>query len=48
MAKAVVSIDRFRAKYGNLESEEMTAQLASLAEQFLHEPAAEKKLAVSR
>lgn len=48
MAKAVVPIDRFRAKYGNLESEAMTAQLASLAEQFLHEPAAEKKLAVSR
>jgi nanoRNase/pAp phosphatase (c-di-AMP/oligoRNAs hydrolase) len=48
MAKAVVSIDRFRTKYGNLESDEMTAQLAALAEQFLHEPAAEKKLAVSR
>ena len=48
MAKAVVPIDHFRAKYGNLESDAMTAQLASLAEQFLHEPAAEKKLAVSR
>ena len=48
MAKAVVPIDRFRAKYGNLESEAMTAQLATLAEQFLHEPAAEKKLAMSR
>ena len=48
MAKAVVPIDRFRAKFGNLESEAMTAHLASLAEQFLHEPAAEKKLAISR
>jgi nanoRNase/pAp phosphatase (c-di-AMP/oligoRNAs hydrolase) len=48
MAKAVVPIERFRAKFGNLEADAMTAQLASLAEQFLHEPAAEKKLAVSR
>jgi nanoRNase/pAp phosphatase (c-di-AMP/oligoRNAs hydrolase) len=48
MAKAVVPIDRFRMKYGNLEADAMTAHLASLAEQFLHEPAAEKKLAVSR
>ena len=48
MAKAVVPIERFRTKFGNLESDAMTSQLASLAEQFLHEPAAEKKLAVSR
>jgi nanoRNase/pAp phosphatase (c-di-AMP/oligoRNAs hydrolase) len=48
MAKAVVSIERFRAKFGNLEGDAMTAHLAGLAEQFLHEPAADKKLAVSR
>ena len=47
MAKAVVPIERFRAKYGNLVAEEMTAKLAEMAEQFLHEPA-DKKLVASR
>lgn len=48
MAKAVVPIDRFRAKYGNLDAVEFTARLAEMAEQFLHEPTTEKKLVSSR
>ena len=48
MAKAVVPIDRFRAKYGNLEGEAVAAKLAELADQFLHEAAAEKKLTAAR
>ena len=48
MAKAVVPIDRFRAKYGDLDSAAMTQRLAEMADQFLHEPAAEKKLSVAR
>jgi nanoRNase/pAp phosphatase (c-di-AMP/oligoRNAs hydrolase) len=48
MAKAVVPLDRFRAKHGNLDAEALTARLAEMAEQFLHEPAAEKKLVSSR
>src|SRR6516225_10899705 len=44
MAKAVVPIDRFRGKYGDLQGAAMTDRLAEMAEQFLHEPAAEKKL----
>ena len=39
MAKAVVPIDRFRAKHGDLDPEAFTARLAEMAEQFLHEPA---------
>src|SRR4051794_29303622 len=48
MAKAVVPIDRFRAKYGDLEGPALTARLAQMAEQFLHEPTAEKKLTAAR
>ncbi len=48
MAKAVVPIDRFRAKYGSLDADAFTGRLAEMAEQFLHEPAAEKKLVTSR
>jgi len=48
MAKAVVPIDRFRAKYGDLQGTGMTARLAEMAEQFLHEPATEKKLTAAR
>ena len=48
MAKAVVPIERFRAKYGNLEGEAVAAKLADMAVQFLHEPAAEKKLTAAR
>jgi len=48
MAKAVVPVDRFREKFGELEGPALTARLAEMAEQFLHEVAAEKKLSVAR
>src|SRR6266478_2889076 len=35
MAKAIVPMDRFRAKYGDLEAPELTQRLADMAEQFL-------------
>ncbi|HEX5474288.1 MAG TPA: DHH family phosphoesterase [Vicinamibacterales bacterium] len=44
MAKAVVPLDAFRAKYGALDPAAMTARLAEMADQFLHEPAPERKL----
>lgn len=47
MAKAVVPIDRFRAKFGNLDPASMTARLAEMAEQFLHEAVVEKKLSIA-
>ena len=48
MAKAVVPVDRFHAKYGDLDGGALTQRLAEMADQFLHEPAAEKKLSVAR
>jgi hypothetical protein len=41
-------VERFRAKYGDLQGAAMTVRLADMAEQFLHEPAADKKLTVAR
>ena len=43
MAKAVVPIEKFREKFGELSGPAITARIAEMAEQFLHEPAAEKK-----
>ena len=43
MAKAVVPIDRFRQKFGDLAGPDLTARIAEMADQFLHEPASEKK-----
>ena len=43
MAKAVVPIERFRQKFGDLAGPDLTARIAEMAEQFLHEPASEKK-----
>jgi len=43
MAKAVVPIERFREKFGELHGPAITARIAEMAEQFLHEPVAEKK-----
>jgi nanoRNase/pAp phosphatase (c-di-AMP/oligoRNAs hydrolase) len=43
MAKAVVPIDHFRRKFGDLTGQEITARIAEMAEQFLHEPATEKE-----
>ena len=47
MAKAIVPIDRFRAKFGELDGAGITAKLAEMAEQFLHEAVVEKKLSVA-
>jgi nanoRNase/pAp phosphatase (c-di-AMP/oligoRNAs hydrolase) len=43
MAKAVVPIEKFRDKFGDLQGPAITARIAEMAEIFLHEPAAEKK-----
>src|SRR6476469_6832048 len=43
MAKAVVPIDRFRQKFGDLSGPDLAARIAEMADQFLHEPASEKK-----
>jgi nanoRNase/pAp phosphatase (c-di-AMP/oligoRNAs hydrolase) len=48
MAKAVVPVDAFHAKYGDLEGPAITARLAEMADQFLHEPSSEKKLTAAR
>src|SRR5262245_32762939 len=48
MAKAVVPLDRFRGKFGDLDGQALAARLAEMADQFLHEPAAEKKLTAAR
>jgi len=43
MAKAVVPIEKFREKFGDLHGPAITARITEMAEIFLHEPAAEKK-----
>ncbi|MEX1129123.1 MAG: DHH family phosphoesterase [Vicinamibacterales bacterium] len=43
MAKAVVPIDKFREKYGDLDGAAMTKKIADMAEQFLREAAPDKK-----
>jgi nanoRNase/pAp phosphatase (c-di-AMP/oligoRNAs hydrolase) len=43
MAKAVVPIDKFRQKYGDLEGAAMTSRIADMAEQFLRETTVDKK-----
>jgi nanoRNase/pAp phosphatase (c-di-AMP/oligoRNAs hydrolase) len=43
MAKAVVPIERFREKFDNLQGAAITARIAEMADQFLHEPVADKK-----
>ncbi|MEO6214094.1 MAG: hypothetical protein ABIP65_10750, partial [Vicinamibacterales bacterium] len=43
MAKAVVPMDRFRAKFGDLEGPAITARIAEMADQFLHETAPDRK-----
>ena len=44
MAKAVMPIERFRAKFGDLSGVGIAARIGELAEQFLSEPTAEKKV----
>jgi nanoRNase/pAp phosphatase (c-di-AMP/oligoRNAs hydrolase) len=48
MAKAVVPLERFRGKYGDLEGPALTLRLAEMADQFLHEAGHEKKLTIAR
>jgi nanoRNase/pAp phosphatase (c-di-AMP/oligoRNAs hydrolase) len=48
MAKAVVPMDRFREKFGDLQGPAMTARISEMAEQFLHEPVADRKVSVAR
>jgi len=43
MAKAVVPIEKFLEKFGDLQGPAMTVRIAEMAEQFLREPAAEKE-----
>ena len=48
MAKAVVPLERFRTKYGDLDGPALTLRLAEMADQFLHETGHEKKLTAAR
>jgi nanoRNase/pAp phosphatase (c-di-AMP/oligoRNAs hydrolase) len=43
MAKAVVPMERFREKFGDLQGPAITARISEIAEQFLHEPVTDKK-----
>jgi nanoRNase/pAp phosphatase (c-di-AMP/oligoRNAs hydrolase) len=43
MAKAVVPVERFRQKFGDSSGPELTAKIADMAEQFLHEAPVEKE-----
>lgn len=43
MAKAVIPMANFREKYGDLDAAAITAKIAEMAEQFLHEAPAEKR-----
>jgi nanoRNase/pAp phosphatase (c-di-AMP/oligoRNAs hydrolase) len=44
MAKAVLPIEKFRGKFGDLSGVGIAARIGELAEQFLSEPLAEKKV----
>jgi nanoRNase/pAp phosphatase (c-di-AMP/oligoRNAs hydrolase) len=43
MAKAVVPLERFQEKFGSLDAADLSARIADMAEQFLHEAVGEKK-----
>ena len=43
MAKAVVPVDRFRQKFGDITGPELTAKIADMAEQFFHEAPVDKE-----
>lgn len=43
MAKAVVPVDKFREKFGNLDTQALTNRIAEMASQFLHETIEKKK-----
>jgi len=46
MAKAVIPIEQFRAKFGDLSGVGIAGRIGELAEEFLSEPASDKKLHV--
>jgi nanoRNase/pAp phosphatase (c-di-AMP/oligoRNAs hydrolase) len=46
MAKAVVPVEKFRGKFGDLSGRGIAARIGEMAEDFLAEPAGEKKVAV--
>jgi hypothetical protein len=46
MAKAVVPIRAFKEKYGNLDADQFTEKVLSLALEFLHEHQNDKRLVV--
>ena len=49
MAKAVVPVDRFQAKFGPIEGAAISEKIAEIAETFLHElPGDKKREAVAR
>jgi nanoRNase/pAp phosphatase (c-di-AMP/oligoRNAs hydrolase) len=49
MAKAVVPVDRFHEKFGQLDAPGITARIAEMAESFLHEaPGDRKREAIAR
>jgi hypothetical protein len=48
MAKAVVPMARFHAKFGPLDGPAISGRIADMAEQFLHEAAAKPKELMSR
>jgi nanoRNase/pAp phosphatase (c-di-AMP/oligoRNAs hydrolase) len=48
MAKAVVPIENFRAKFGDLSGVGIAARIGELAEQFLKEPTAERKVPAAK
>jgi len=47
MAKAVVPMERFREKFGDLAGADISRRIAEMAEQFLHEAPPEKKREVA-
>ena len=44
MAKAVMPIEQFRGKFGDLSGVGIAGRIGELAEEFLSEPAADKKI----
>jgi nanoRNase/pAp phosphatase (c-di-AMP/oligoRNAs hydrolase) len=46
MAKAVVPVEKFRGKFGDLSGRGIAARIGEMAEEFLAEPAGEKKIPV--
>ena len=40
---AVVPMEKFRAKFGDIDGPQITERIAEMAEKFLHETAPDKK-----